>query len=199
MTCIVGLEVYGSVPGVMLGADSLQQQGYLVRVLSEQAGKLITRDPLIIGVAGDASWAGALRYRWDMPEPILGETPFAYLAGRVGPSMRAFARSEGLLQVKDGIERLETSELLIGYGGHLYAMSRGFTIMEQGLGYWAIGTGAEVALGSLYSTEADIYDHDLDPSVAGTRARQRVSKALHAAGKFISTVRQPFVIKWQAQ
>jgi hypothetical protein len=75
-------------------------------------------------------------------------------------------------------------EALVGFRGRLFHLYGTNQITEELAGYDACGSGAQVARGSLFST-----DHE--PHVS---PKTRITLALKAAERFTSSVRAPFNI-----
>jgi hypothetical protein len=73
-------------------------------------------------------------------------------------------------------------EFLVGVLGNVYFIDHAFNIVSSGRGYDAIGSGREVALGSLYTTK----------SFPDIGARDRVIMALDTAAALVANVAGPY-------
>jgi ATP-dependent protease HslVU (ClpYQ) peptidase subunit len=177
MTCIVGLAVDGD---VYMGGDSAGVMEYTLSVRAD--AKVFRRErraePWVFGFAGSFRLGDILRYHLTLPEspPDEGDVR-AYLVTEFIPAVRAALRDHGVLRKQDEEELGQT--FLVGLRGRLYSIHDDFQVGENVLPYAAIGSGAEVALGSLYSTQ------DRQPE-------DRVRLALAAAEQFCNSVRGPF-------
>jgi len=70
------------------------------------------------------------------------------------------------------------ASFLIGYSGELFWIQEDFQVAEITYDYMAIGSGCELALGSLFSTEGSI--------------EFRLTTALRASMEFKAGIRPPF-------
>lgn len=71
---------------------------------------------------------------------------------------------------------------LVGYQGQLFRIEENYQVLVERRNYMAIGSGEQVALGSLYATE----------NIASVA--ERLSIAMKAAAHFNAFVREPFVV-----
>ena len=74
--------------------------------------------------------------------------------------------------------------LMIAFGNQICTVAEDFSVMPH-KNFWAIGSGARLALGSLATTEKFL-DYDTE---------RRVRTALEVAERFENTVGAPFVIE----
>ena len=79
----------------------------------------------------------------------------------------------------------EKSKILLGLEGCLFMLDSQFGLVESCRNYDAIGSGAEIALGSLHSTQKDVK----------LNLQQRIDYALKASVEFDSGVGPPFDIE----
>ncbi len=81
----------------------------------------------------------------------------------------------------DGIDSFD-STILMGYKGKLFTLYSNFEISEQTYGFASVGSGGDIALGSLYTSKK-------------MHIKKRIKLALESSEKFNITVRRPFIIK----
>lgn len=181
MTCIVGLVEDGA---VYMGGDSLGVEGW--RGVLHRRPKVMRRDGMLIGAAGDRILHDVLRYAPDpFPQFVAGEDPDAYVATVFVPRMCAMLEAAGGLR-RESNELSISGGVMLGLpGGHLVRIDRSGAVIHSALDYDAIGSGNDVALGSLYTST--------------TAPAERILIALRAAAEFDRSVRGPFeVLKLEA-
>lgn len=123
--------------------------------------KIAVRGNLVIGVAGDKHIIDHIIHRWDPIGLDLTGNPVVVAATVVQPSLAAHC------------EDLEGEwRALVGFGGMLFDVTEMDATHDANHDYAAVGSGATIALGSLYSS-----DENLE-----TRPRLRI--ALLAASRF---------------
>lgn len=96
-------------------------------------------------------------------------------------AVRATLLDAGVTQSKDGVETMDESDFVVALRGRVYTVQGDFSVVRSSLGYAATGSGIDLALGSLYSTQS------LSP-------RTRIRKALEAAAMHNASVAPPFTI-----
>jgi 20S proteasome alpha/beta subunit len=175
MTCIVGISTPN---GVFLGADSAGIAGYNVTVRADR--KLFRRDNFIFGFAGSFRAGQLLKYNLRIPPYRYNLSEHEYLHQEFLESMRSTLAKGGNLLNDRGSESY-AAICLFGFGGRLYAVEPDFQIAQSVDSYMAIGCGAEVALGSLYSSG------DQSPE-------ERIRLALEASQRYNAGVRSPFYL-----
>ena len=95
-------------------------------------------------------------------------------------AVRECLRDGGFIKTSDGVE--EGGQFLLGYRGRLFEVDSDFQVGESVDGTAAVGCGAEVALGSLYTSR-------------GMAPEDRILNALLAAEFYAPGVRGPFKIE----
>ena len=95
-------------------------------------------------------------------------------------AVRSCLKEAGFAIVSDGRE--EGGTFLVGYRKQLFIVEEDFHVSESIYPFMACGCGLDIALGSLFSTQA-IYD-----------PKSRILLSLQAAEEFSSAVRGPFRI-----
>lgn len=220
MTCIVGVT---DGDRVLLGSDSAvswfwpdhqERQAVKVRELGSKAQRFL------YGGAGSVRVLDVLSYSLELGkvEPLelwrrkaeLGieevhrAAPEAWVRLELVPKIRAECKAAGVLEVKDGVESIEAS-IMIGLEGRLFTIWRDLSVLEAPACGAAIGSGRQLALGSLWSTwRARRLDVQVSPrmfeafargdgsAVSVAKLEGRAELALEAAAEFSASVRPPF-------
>lgn len=171
MTCIAAVIDDGK---VYLGGDSLVSNGYAT---IPGATKVHRIGDLLMGFSGDVRDMQILKHAFTPPKiatrdwkrPWRAKTTDieTYLAG---PFANALKQALG----KDP----HSSAFVIGHKGRLFVSHIDYAFTEHAYGYVAIGTGGEIATGSLATSTGKPLD--------------RLKLALEAAEKHAPGVRRPF-------
>jgi ATP-dependent protease HslVU (ClpYQ) peptidase subunit len=185
MTCIVGLvhdnEVY-------MGCDS-RVGIYDTDILPCNIEKIFWNDDFLIGVCGMARVGDVLRYCFEPPARFTPGSKsisiMRYLCSSFVGKMKKSMDDAGISSVEeDNVNYLPgDSCLLIGYEGKLYRISGGYSVTEIP-DFFAIGSGADYALGSLETSK----NLSIPPE-------NRIKTALECACKYNSGCAGPFIIE----
>lgn len=174
MTCIAAVAHEGK---VWIGGDSAaMSQGVIYRV---ENGKVWRSGEFLFGVAGDLSPGITIRFTFTPPQ-IPDDDLDSYMATTFADELRASLKRRGRLEVENAVESVNCA-LLVGVRGALYHMDESFCMTPSLENYCAIGSGREVALGSLSETRR------LEPE-------RRIRRALERAEYWTDGVRAPFHI-----
>lgn len=143
--------------------------------------KVFTIGDMIIGYAGSARLGNVLRYSF-VPPPRTRQDKdiMKYMVTKFVDSLRQITREKGLMH-KEEIEEI-SGHILVGVDGRIFAIYEDWQVAEPREPYLAIGSGTDLALGSLFSTE------NSPPKI-------RITQALAAAARYNAAVRPPFVIE----
>lgn len=176
-TCIVGIASKGS---VMLGADTLVSDQW--SKFSMKQSKLVRlTDDVLLGCCGSVRLRDILAC--DVSPSPAGKSehdPHRYIVSVVVPEIRDKLKAGGCLGSDNGIEQIDAM-MLLAYRGCLFMVDSDLQVSQPAAGYWAVGSGSEYALGSLFSTR-------------GVREpKKRITLALQAASEFSPSVAPPFV------
>lgn len=179
MTCIVGLVDKGT---VYMGGDSCASD-YNTYINSAK-GKVFRKGEALIGVCGKSKVIDLLKYH--MPDlPDTNEDFEAYLRTTFMPNVHAVIKKWAW----NTDEQFE-SEFLLGFKGRLYVFQSDFSILDTPAYGASVGSGCEVAMGSLFTT-SKLRSRRLTP-------KNRVMLALEAAEAVVTSVKGPFEILTQA-
>jgi ATP-dependent protease HslVU (ClpYQ) peptidase subunit len=166
MTCIVALAHEGK---VYMGADSSAVDNDFISLRKNP--KIFKRGKFLFGYAHSFRFGQIVEHHFKPPQ-VQGKDIYEYMVTKFIPELMDVLE-------KNNFDEKEVS-LIIGYDGNIFYVESDFQIGHDVTNYHAIGSGAPVALGSLYSTEGLCEPKD------------RVRVSLEAAQSFTTTVREPF-------
>lgn len=182
MTCIVGIAHGGE---VFIGGDSAGVNSSL-SITSRVDEKVFRNGPYLIGYTSSFRMGQLLRFMLKVPKRDPDVSAFEHMVTSFIPAVRQCFAEGGYTWKED--DMVFGGEFLVGYDGHLFHVECDFQVGEANHGYDACGCGHDLALGSLFSTEA-VWSHNkekLPPDM-------RIEMALRAAAEFSAGVRSPFV------
>ena len=185
MTCIVALKD-PETRTVYMGCDTRVTHGNgLCFPLPENASKVFDTAGFLFGESGAAKIRGLvaqlkIKFGPDGPSPDFNLEQELYES--LSPFFKAEAKKRGYVHEKEGLTDFEGT-VLIAFGGQICVLVGDFSVLPIEGGFWAIGSGQRLALGSLATSEG------LMPPL------QRVEKALLVASIYENSVAPPFVIK----
>lgn len=181
MTCVVGIVDDSN--RVWLASDSLGSGGGIKQEFLTP--KLISRqveirerqtfkryEPLLIGYTGSFRIGNVLTNNLSLP--AIAKPVEQYMVCDFIPAVIEAFEHSGCLKEEAHVKSGGT--FLVGVLGRLFEVQSDFSVVEPALGYTAIGSGQEFALGALWAV-----DHLADPECA---ARD----AINAAKAFSTTV-----------
>lgn len=178
MTCIAGLIKDDK---VWIGGDSAGSTPSSICIRRDS--KVFKIGEFLIGYAGSFRMGQLIRYKLTPPDRNEQRDIFEYMVTDFVESVRTLAKENGICRIEDNVEELPEIQLLIGYKSRLFTLEEDFQIGEVSNDYYAIGSGADWALGSLYTSQK-----------LKTRPRTRILTALEAASTFAPEVSGPFTI-----
>jgi hypothetical protein len=179
MTCIAGLVHKGQ---VWIGGDSagVCSETYSLQVRADK--KVFQNGPFLMGFTSSFRMGQLLAHAFcpPNPPPAKDEDLFKWMVVDFVNALRECLKAGGFAEKKDEAEKAGT--FLVGYGSRLFQIADDYQVGESTFGFDACGCGADLALGSLYSSQQMI-----DP-------KKRLHMALSAAEHFSAGVRAPFHI-----
>lgn len=175
MTAIAGIVDDGH---VYIGADSAATGG--TRQTVRRDAKVFRNGPVLIAVTGSARMGQVLQYVLSVPKRHSSTGIMLYLVTDFINAVRSAYKEAGCAS-KDKEEEGSLGSFLLGVEGHLFQIYSDYQIAEAVDGFYALGSGGDVALGALHATK-------------GIEPRKRLRMALGAAERFDSAVRRPFKI-----
>lgn len=171
MTCIVGLIAKDGT--IYMGADSAACSDDSTH--SRKDSKLfLLKNKFLIGYAGSFRAGQSIQYCLTPPNHAKNKSNMEYFVSDFIDALKELFKDKDIAK--------ESSQLLIGYQGELFEVDMDFNIGRYNYNYYSIGSGADIALGSLYATQ-----HVKDP-------KKRLLTALQASAHFNNQVRAPFTI-----
>lgn len=176
MTCIVGVKYNKK---VYIGGDSAMTNQIGQQSLSAES-KVFINGKVAFGICGSPKVINPLMLA-KLPKRKFGQNIREFVSKELIPSIQNALREGGcVIESKEHGEHFEGA-MLLGYEGNLYRLESNFQIITDAHGFDSVGSGADIAIGSLHATKK------LNP-------RQRILKALQASAIGNSGVRPPFNI-----
>lgn len=172
MTCIAAVA---EGKRVWIGADSAGVADYRITTRADE--KVFINGPLLMGFTSSFRMGQLLRYSLVAPKHEAGVSDERYLATAFMDAVRACLRTGGWSTKTN--EQEHGGEFIVGYKGRLHVIYSDFQVSTPVLPMAAVGCGAELALGSLWTSR-------------GKKPKERVLAALDAAERFSAAVRRPF-------
>jgi ATP-dependent protease HslVU (ClpYQ) peptidase subunit len=176
MTCIVGIEHAG---GVTIGADAAGSDGW--SITSRADTKIFRNGPYLFGFCGSFRMGQLLHYSLIPPRVPAGDLE-RHMATDFVDAVRECLQVGGYAQRKNEVEAGGT--FLVATADTLFCIQSDYQVARQRMGFDAIGSGEEVALGSLHATA----DRNITP-------KRRALMALQAATDLTAFVQGPFTVK----
>lgn len=147
MTCIVGVSKEGT---VWLGGDRAAVDNGLSRTIIGDP-KVFLLGELGVGVCGLPKVMDAVAHAIQLPKQRTG-TPRAFLVGELVPALRSGLKALDCTTEEPGYGTCFSGAMLLGYRGEVYTLEGNFQLVKSSRGYASVGSGAELARGSLAET-----------------------------------------------
>jgi len=176
MTCIIGLLDKSS---VYIGGDTFGSNGHYGHPTDHS--KVFRVGKFVIGGTTSFRMLDILEFSFDPPKPYYNDDMDRYMRTTFINKVRQALKDGGFNKTKDTWCEIG-GNFLVGYGDRLWEVQSDYSVLNREP-YAAVGSGYEVALGSLFTTQ----DIALSPE-------ERIEKALDAASHFIVSVRGPYNI-----
>lgn len=135
---------------------------------------------MVVGFCGSFRLRDILRYSFEVPKHQRKVPVEEYMRTVFVSSLRKAMLDGGHAEKKDNVEELG-GHILIAYKSRLWEIESDLQVGEPRLPFHAIGSGADIAFGSLYSTKKD-------------PPKRRLTVALSAATERNAGVRRPYTI-----
>ena len=177
MTCVVGM-VDPENRMQYLASDSLYSDGS--RAAVGRLEKVYRAGDYLIGFCGTPRAIQLLRYNTKLPAPPKDPLHLmGFMASDFIKHVRTLFNEAGLVVKGDGVmEQLGDMQIMVVVRGHIFVIWSDMQVDETVEDYNAIGSGEDLALGSLYSTE-------------GHPAESRIHMAIAAASHHCESVGGP--------
>jgi len=176
MTAIAGIVTPNN--EIWIGGDRAASNRWTIQ--SKRSPKVFRIGEFLFGGSGSIRAIQVAQYSFSPPTPNEGEDVMHYMASSFIRSLRQAMENARSTQNHNGEESIGTN-FMVAYRKRLFTIYSDYQVMETSTGYAAIGSGAEVCLGSLHATES-----------TKLKARTRIERALQAAEDHTPYVRGPF-------
>jgi len=176
MTCIVA--IVGESGKVIMGADSAGVGGYSIQDRIDP--KIYKVGKMLIGYTSSYRMGQLLGYSLNLPKHKKSMTTEQYMNTLFINEVRNCFAAGGFMTLNAGQEKGGT--FIVGYRGRIFSVEDDYQIGETRENYASVGCGADIALGSLHTTE------DMD-----ILSLDRLSLSLKAAANFSAGVNPPFI------
>jgi len=178
MTCIAAVKVKDS---IWVGGDSAGVSESALTIRKDS--KVFRNGNFLIGFTSSFRMGQILRYKLKNPKHIESITPVEYLNTIWIDEVRNTFKTEGYSDITSNVE---SGGCFIGaYKGVLFSVHSDFQIAIPALDFEAVGSGGEIAKGSLYTQKVLNKNKD---------GKSMVKLALQSAEKMNAYVRKPFKI-----
>lgn len=167
MTCVVGIKTNDK---IFVGADSAAVTGGHINYRADE--KVFINSNMIFGFSHSFRIGQKLRYTLKIPKQRI-EDDYRFLCTTF---------IDSVYDIIDDKEEAKRLSFIFGYKGNLYTVHNDGQVEKVLDEYTAIGSGRDLALGSLYTTKAFGYQ---DPE-------SRITYALNAASYYSTSVSPPF-------
>lgn len=176
MTCIVVLDDKDK---ILLGADSAAIEGN--SVFSRSDSKIFKKNKnCYIGFAGSFRAGQLVQYAFNVPKQRPTMDDHEFLCTHFIKSLKsAFKKNDFVVDDDDN-----SVSFIVVYNKKIYEIDSDFQVGIPIQPYFSIGSGAEYAMGSLYTSN----------SLVGVKADTKVKTALEAASTYCTGVQPPFKI-----
>lgn len=171
MTAIAALVDKGK---IYIGGDSAGVAGLAISIRADE--KVFVNSQCIIGFTTSFRMGQLLQYKFVPPKQKRNTSDMQYMVVDFIDAVRKLFIDNDYGEKDDG------GQFIVGYKGKLYEIERDFQVACSAIGFAAVGCGAPLVLGSLYSTVG------MDPI-------KRINLSLEAASRFNAGVAAPFLIK----
>jgi len=190
MTCIVGIKHDGL---ITLGADSMQEQGWLTGVAGED--KVFKKGDFIYGGSGKLRPLSILKHKFTEPERG-SKGVLKYMHTDFVEALSAcFKESMWDYKIDDdgsSTKAFTDFGFLVGYQGHLFRIGHDFGITESPFGYDGAGSGRPVALGSLFASLKTDEMFTSEQQIKLFTPMEHLQIALAASDRYSLGVKKPF-------
>lgn len=169
---------------IYLGSD---KQATLWNMPSNLAGaKIFEKGGILFGITGTVRFLDLLQHSLTIPKHDPDIDVHAYMVTKFADAIRTCLRNANALEKKDEVETTP-GYAIIAYRGRLLTIYADCGVSEYDRPYAAIGSGGEIALGSLCTTET----YDIPP-------KERLELALESAARHNIYCSSPFDFLEQA-
>lgn len=151
MTTIIGVQYDGFCE---LVADSLVSNDSGRTWIHPDMTKINRRGVFLIAGAGEVAACDIAQHIWDPPVPNEKDKRdlYHFMITKVIPSLRDSFKSNGyILDKSDDEETTSRFQFIVAVNGELFDIGDDLSVMRSADGFYAIGSGADIALGALHA------------------------------------------------
>lgn len=176
MTCIVAIKEDGR---VYLGADSASSDDEADMKTIAVQPKIFKSGPVAIGFCG--SWRAGKVFQYDLVIPKIDTDDIDRYMNTTFINALQECAERNRLVIDESKPENDLADLIVAINGRIFEVQSHVQSLEHIDDFFAVGSGAKFALGSLYTTQ----DFDLTP-------KERLKLALDAASKYSMSVAPPY-------
>jgi ATP-dependent protease HslVU (ClpYQ) peptidase subunit len=176
MTCIVAVKDSGK---VYMGADSLGSNYHSKSVRIDE--KIFKKGKMLFGFTSSFRMGQILNYSFNPPKHDPKLNDMEYLVDQFVPELIKTYEKNKWLKTEASV--VSGGVFLLAYNGEIYKIESDFQVNHTFDNYNACGSGADAALGSLFTTEK----YRISP-------KDRINHAIEAASHHIASVGGPIHI-----
>lgn len=177
MTCIVGIEHKGT---VWLGGDSAATGGDGSQMLIADSKVFVVSD-IAFGICGSPKLFDPLKFT-KFTKQKRGLDVREFLATSLIPEIKSAFKKAGCITQHPEHGEVFEGAILFGTDGKLFRMECNFQLITDKHMFDSVGSGANIAIGSLHATTND------------SNSQRRIMTALKASSIANAGVRPPFKI-----
>lgn len=175
-TCIVALRHSGHLymAGDSAGVNDRLRQYHVI------TQKVFKKGEYLFGFTSSWRMGQLLQHKLNIPDKRKKIEPCVHMATEFIEAVRVCLKKGGYMKIEDNVET--GGVFLVGYRNMIFLIESNFQVLQILEPYLAVGCGASIALGSLYTSRKK----------KNPRAVLRI--ALEAAERFSAGVRRPFML-----
>lgn len=177
MTCIVGIQGRNT---VWIGGDSAATSGDGSQMLIADK-KVFVNGDIAFGICGSPKIIDPLMFT-KFTKQTKGMNDREYVSTVLVPEIKGAFEAAGCKVQHPQYGEIFEGAILFGTKGKLYRMEANFQLVTDAHGFDSVGSGSDIAIGSLHATKND------------KNAHRRILTALQASAIANAGVRPPFAI-----
>jgi ATP-dependent protease HslVU (ClpYQ) peptidase subunit len=171
VTCVAALKHEGR---IYMGADSAGVGGYALHLRADP--KIYRNGPMLIGFTSSFRMGQLLGNSLKVPDHDPRTDTYKWMCTEFIDAVRECLKKGGYAKKENEVESGGT--FLVGYQGRIFIVDSDHQVGEWLDEFTAVGCGADIAIGSLYSTPHQ-------------QPQDRIELAIKAAERFSAGVRGP--------
>lgn len=180
MTCVVAIKTKNK---IIIGADSASADNNY-SIIGRKDKKIFKKQNMVFAFSGSFRMGQIIQFSMKIPKHDRKKSDFEYICTDIISSIQKAFKTNGF-DGEDEHKRKENDGLLIIiYNKNIYVIDCDFQVALYETSYASIGSGSDIAMGSLYTTEC----------LGNIEPKNRAELALLASAKFCTAVREPFYI-----